>query len=629
MTIAGRVRRYLSVAAFTLVWMGALAQPALASVYGKGGYGNCGYQNCAPTSTETNTPSGLEISVNLTEGQVLPHSGYTIIVTPLNSVTAGVAFKTVDFYIDGTLVQTVIPEETGTARWFWDPQINPGTTLKVVVTGTDGSTATEEFHVTVSPAPATQGSSGGGTTTPAPKRGIPEVIVGGIIHGLQLGYNGTKRVIAALPKPLVYGFPYFLYVLLSVNLLVLFLQLKREVSEYSRMRALVARERQIGESVKTLLQLVAHYLRTPFTVLSGGVELLQAENGPLAAKLKTVIDQLRTSIERLLEQVHQDVAPVVSGTTSGGSVVWRQPGLWVPLVLSAVIVVPFNYIARDADTLNITEVNLLAQVIIYSLIALVTYQVFRRLQLHRRDTVELQRVSHEEQIASESRTSFIINAAAGLQSEVASLEQVVAALPQSKAAEFIRKGEAGFHDLITKLRVGTQLRAVDDANVPLQQVSLSTVVTEALHTLAPVITSRSITTLFQGGDTTVAVSSTELLSFVLRSLLDNAIAYSANGGAIEITGATTPTGVVITITDHGSGIPAEKTSLLFEPFSKLEGAEVFTHEGMGFSLYLDKLIMNYLGGTIALTSEPGRGTSVMLNFPLAPTPATGQSGQSQ
>ncbi len=629
MTIAGRVRRYLSVAAFTLVWMGALAQPALASVYGKGGYGNCGYQNCAPTSTETNTPSGLEISVNLTEGQVLPHSGYTIIVTPLNSVTAGVAFKTVDFYIDGTLVQTVIPEETGTARWFWDPQINPGTTIKVVVTGTDGSTATEEFHVTVSPAPATQGSSGGGTTTPAPKRGIPEVIVGGIIHGLQLGYNGTKRVIAALPKPLVYGFPYFLYVLLSVNLLVLFLQLKREVSEYSRMRALVARERQIGESVKTLLQLVAHYLRTPFTVLSGGVELLQAENGPLAAKLKTVIDQLRTSIERLLEQVHQDVAPVVSGTTSGGSVVWRQPGLWVPLVLSAVIVVPFNYIARDADTLNITEVNLLAQVIIYSLIALVTYQVFRRLQLHRRDTVELQRVSHEEQIASESRTSFIINAAAGLQSEVASLEQVVAALPQSKAAEFIRKGEAGFHDLITKLRVGTQLRAVDDANVPLQQVSLSTVVTEALHTLAPVITSRSITTLFQGGDTTVAVSSTELLSFVLRSLLDNAIAYSANGGAIEITGATTPTGVVITITDHGSGIPAEKTSLLFEPFSKLEGAEVFTHEGMGFSLYLDKLIMNYLGGTIALTSEPGRGTSVMLNFPLAPTPATGQSGQSQ
>jgi two-component system sensor histidine kinase EvgS len=53
---------------------------------------------------------------------------------------------------------------------------------------------------------------------------------------------------------------------------------------------------------------------------------------------------------------------------------------------------------------------------------------------------------------------------------------------------------------------------------------------------------------------------------------------------------------------------------LFQPFSKAEGAEVFTHEGMGFSLYLDKLIMLYLGGDIQIQSEQGRGTQVTISL---------------
>jgi signal transduction histidine kinase len=68
------------------------------------------------------------------------------------------------------------------------------------------------------------------------------------------------------------------------------------------------------------------------------------------------------------------------------------------------------------------------------------------------------------------------------------------------------------------------------------------------------------------------------------------------------------------VADNGQGIPTDKLNSLFQPFSKAEGAEVFTHEGMGFSLYLNKLIMMYLGGTIGIESAEGKGTQVTLSF---------------
>jgi signal transduction histidine kinase len=56
-------------------------------------------------------------------------------------------------------------------------------------------------------------------------------------------------------------------------------------------------------------------------------------------------------------------------------------------------------------------------------------------------------------------------------------------------------------------------------------------------------------------------------------------------------------------------------SLLFRPFTQTQDVERFTHEGMGFSLYLDKLIMSYLGGTITINSRPGVETAATITLP--------------
>jgi signal transduction histidine kinase len=106
-----------------------------------------------------------------------------------------------------------------------------------------------------------------------------------------------------------------------------------------------------------------------------------------------------------------------------------------------------------------------------------------------------------------------------------------------------------------------------------------------------------------------------LLSFVIDSLLSNAIKYSPNHGEIRIGGKLTGHGVELGVEDHGPGIDQAKQAQLFEPFSRAENtAADFNTQGVGLSLYLDKLVMGYLGGEIDLDSQAGKGTRVSLSL---------------
>jgi len=250
------------------------------------------------------------------------------------------------------------------------------------------------------------------------------------------------------------------------------------------------------------------------------------------------------------------------------------------------------------------------------MLVLVSYQVFRRLQLRRRDARELQRVMTEERAANKLRDALVVGAARTLTRDVHDLDKLIAQLAPSKAAEFVAKGQERLHRMMAKLAIAARLRSERPKHT-FKTVKLGNLITTASHDFIATTTQRGITLQFDA-DTPLHIPNPELITFTLASLLDNAIAYSPDHGKIEVGAHTGPSWTTLTVTDYGSGIPAAKLPVLFQPFSKAEGAEVFSHEGMGFNLYLDKLIMTYLGGTIALESAPGSGTTVTLHLPAAP-----------
>src|SRR5215203_2007719 len=84
-------RRWVRLAATSLLFLAVLAvsPPVRAEDYGDGAYGRCTYGSCDQASpTVITLPSGLEIAINLTDGQVITGTSYAVTVTPLNGAGA-------------------------------------------------------------------------------------------------------------------------------------------------------------------------------------------------------------------------------------------------------------------------------------------------------------------------------------------------------------------------------------------------------------------------------------------------------------------------------------------------------------------------------------------------------------
>ena len=108
---------------------------------------------------------------------------------------------------------------------------------------------------------------------------------------------------------------------------------------------------------------------------------------------------------------------------------------------------------------------------------------------------------------------------------------------------------------------------------------------------------------------------TYLLKRVVASLVDNAVTHGKSTKPTEVSALSSGNTAELRITDYGKGIKNEKLSLLFKPLSRVEEAEDFTHEGAGLSLYVNRLIMHYLNGSIVAHSKPGHGTTMTVTVP--------------
>jgi signal transduction histidine kinase len=75
--------------------------------------------------------------------------------------------------------------------------------------------------------------------------------------------------------------------------------------------------------------------------------------------------------------------------------------------------------------------------------------------------------------------------------------------------------------------------------------------------------------------------------------------------------------VLVEVEDNGAGIPEEMQSRIFEPFFTTKPVG----QGTGLGLYLCHQIVESLGGTIAVESREGEGTTVRVQLPCAPPEA--------
>lgn len=104
---------------------------------------------------------------------------------------------------------------------------------------------------------------------------------------------------------------------------------------------------------------------------------------------------------------------------------------------------------------------------------------------------------------------------------------------------------------------------------------------------------------------------------VLNNLLENAIKFTPEGGRIVISVATEDSHLEIRVADTGVGIPPSDLPHVFDQFYRVEKARSREAGGTGLGLSIVKHIVTLHGGSVKAESVLGKGTAIILRFPLA------------
>ncbi|MDQ3973763.1 MAG: HAMP domain-containing histidine kinase [Actinomycetota bacterium] len=106
---------------------------------------------------------------------------------------------------------------------------------------------------------------------------------------------------------------------------------------------------------------------------------------------------------------------------------------------------------------------------------------------------------------------------------------------------------------------------------------------------------------------------------VVANLVDNAIRHG--GGAVAVSVTERGDQVAVEVSDEGFGVPAEEIPRLFEPFYKSDPSRPGPGNGLGLAIAAEHARM--LGGRIAVSSQPGRGSRFTFLLPQEPPAADG------
>ncbi|HJX09514.1 MAG TPA: HAMP domain-containing sensor histidine kinase [Candidatus Binatia bacterium] len=107
------------------------------------------------------------------------------------------------------------------------------------------------------------------------------------------------------------------------------------------------------------------------------------------------------------------------------------------------------------------------------------------------------------------------------------------------------------------------------------------------------------------------------LMIVLQNLINNAIKFTEHG-QIEVSARHSgdKMSVEIEVKDSGIGIPQEALPVIFEKFRQADNSSTRNYGGVGLGLHIVKAFTEALGGSVAVASQPGKGSTFTLSLPV-------------
>lgn len=164
-----------------------------------------------------------------------------------------------------------------------------------------------------------------------------------------------------------------------------------------------------------------------------------------------------------------------------------------------------------------------------------------------------------------------------------------------------------------------KISQLDEGEIPLewQSEDLYSISRDVLGNLKDIAQKRQVQ-LYIEGERTILRTVRTILEEALYNLCDNAIKYNVSGGMVQILLSEDADYVKLTVKDTGIGIPREDQDRVFERFYRVDKSHSKEIGGTGLGLSIVKHGVMFLGGTLDIFSEEGKGTEISMIFPKNP-----------
>jgi two-component system cell cycle sensor histidine kinase PleC len=149
-----------------------------------------------------------------------------------------------------------------------------------------------------------------------------------------------------------------------------------------------------------------------------------------------------------------------------------------------------------------------------------------------------------------------------------------------------------------------------------KEVALGGLVAEALNLVEPQAAKAGIELRKETASGVGLRSDERALLQILTNLLSNAVKFTPAGGSVTVFAVVGPAGgLMLGVEDTGIGIDKDDLRKVMEPFAQVNVSVTVEGRGTGLGLPIVRGLVEALGGSFRLESEPGRGTRAWAEFP--------------
>ena len=246
-----------------------------------------------------------------------------------------------------------------------------------------------------------------------------------------------------------------------------------------------------------------------------------------------------------------------------------------------------------------------------------------------RENEELHRALEEAQNANLAKETFLSNMSHDIRTPMNAIIGLTTLAKKhidekGRVADALGKIEIAGSHLLSLINDVLDMSRINSGRLKVEEelFSLGDLLHETLVIVRPQAEQRHHSFLFETNDILYEslYGDTLRLRQVLVNIINNAVKYTPEHGRIRVSFSQELCGdrcvLVFRCEDNGIGMSREFLKRIFDPFERVTTSTLSGVEGTGLGMSIVKKLIDAMGGTIAIESEPGRGTTVTIRFPL-------------